>query len=1566
MIEEIRSLAGGMDKDASFINQPDNTYREALNFVQLSKDGDIFAISNERGTIEINTELPSGFKVMGYHVIDNDIVVALVNGEYSQIGKITITGEYQRMCPSINEDNEEANTNSELGLSEDRPVNMEARKRLGGSLLVYFCDGTNGRPMGFVDEDDIPSIGNIFDATKIIPNQKAPIIDLREVRDTGGQLYPGAYFFCTRYLTEDLTTTSFSEVSPMVPVPKGTGSRDEIDGDYFSYGSTGKSIVLDLSNLDTSFAYIQLISIRYEGDSDTLTIEAMPEIGIDSSTASVVFSGNEDDTVPLTQEELAQLTVSYSAAKCVSQKDNILLWSNLADNSQRFDEELQKFFNNVEVRYEIEEVVYRGSSAEDVDTSFFLEGSPYIDETDDTIIYLTFSNELNFINTLSTSNFTVNSGGSGATIDLTCTNSVAEGTTVTVVGNGTQVYQATSGSPMGLEFDISSNDSETIAYNLARAILNYGSEIGISASSSGSVATINVTQAGVFGNFFTATSSDAVNITGGGSFSGGIDNVSSSPTTVEEGDDIYTVKLTMASSVDSYSTMDYTAYNKKAQSISGSAVTLSEVKDISNTTSSVQGSFTDYKDPLLTFYSKTYKRGETYSLGALVTFNDSSKSFNYHIPGNNKTTPANGDLTARRIEASNGILGTYINGVTRYPINQSYPGTTVQTPEDRGDQNTCYDATVGDQVQVVDRHVRHHYMPKLEQEPHFRTEDLLDGSSVTYIRLIKLKFIYNEVMSDALKEAIQSITFTRELRDTRENKTCYAQGLVSRYYCAATDWNDRGGDARKFRWRKIPFFNSVDMGPGDITFRTTTNDGAEGESYDTSSRYKPSNQRLAFFSPDTNLYDLNYTNVVGGKITPVLRLRGKAQDYTISMEYNGGRQMDNYHLQWMYCNWNYNDNNIRQNGSALINSAFIVGKGETKAFEDSVRDVDNGFSSRHLSLRVDDGLDFGVTNVVNLVFGDVFSGFHYKPNGNDNEMTTALMDLITDNADQYGSPSGSDYIPIHTTYTIPTRTKEEVTEVYGGDIYISKFAYRNCDITRYLGQRPSTVDGMFYSDNVAVQHHGTDGDDAKGMNVKELNYFFVESIVNCNYRHRAKTGEEDGNEDFEVPYFPQARLDANEDGNWRSPGGALAPISRDGDTKGYNLQYSYENTVLKYSNKLSSQTVLGNFPNRTIHSEQAREDELSDSYRVYKQNSYYDLPQTKGEIWNTFVYNNTLYLHTTKSLWRAYMNDVTQQATSVGDVVLGTGSIFSIPAREMMVTTGGYAGTVSQWAGCLTPYGYMFPDVLQGKIFLLQGDQLREVSQRGMRQEFFSNMDNLVNDYDYLDNPFTAQGMTSGFDFEIGRVLFTKTTIEDSFTYSYSPMNDAWVSSHSYIPDLYISRNKQFYSVINEGTAKLHQHNVGDYCTFYGTKYDANLNVVFNKEPGIDKTWDNMKLHTVSRDSNGVVDQLDCFNAIRVNSDTRNTGLYDMVVTNQYGSKAVSNGEVKVRRVNNKFNLTIPSDSVIDDSQDIFDFSNLDNTQTFKPRIKGDYISSWFYYDNSNNYQFIVNFISSTFRPNRA
>jgi hypothetical protein len=102
---------------------------------------------------------------------------------------------------------------------------------------------------------------------------------------------------------------------------------------------------------------------------------------------------------------------------------------------------------------------------------------------------------------------------------------------------------------------------------------------------------------------------------------------------------------------------------------------------------------------------------------------------------------------------------------------------------------------------------------------------------------------------------------------------------------------------------------------------------------------------------------------------------------------------------------------------------------------------------------------------------------------------------------------------------------------------------------------------------------------------------------------------------------------------------------------------------------------------------------------------------------------------------------------------------------------------------------------------------------------------------------------------------------------------------------------------------------------------------------------------------------------LQVFTDRQNTGNYVLKHGNLFDS-SVSAGETLIKYRNNEYRVAIPRDSVIDNSQDIFDSTNLENTSQTRERIKNDYAHIRLTYNNDSKFKFVLKLLKTIISQN--
>jgi hypothetical protein len=1001
-----------------------------------------------------------------------------------------------------------------------------------------------------------------------------------------------------------------------------------------------------------------------------------------------------------------------------------------------------------------------------------------------------------------------------------------------------------------------------------------------------------------------------------------------------------------------------------------------------------------YKTGNNTAFEVGYKRGEVYSFGFGVIYKNGSRSLVYHIPapaatGTPGTIVVNANTTSKQ-------LGTYLSTLN-YPSGQGYP--------------------VGN--------IRYHVMPKFDDEVPYTITDINNG----VVRILGVEPIFPSGSIpewNSIKNEIQGIFIVRRSRNTAENISIFSQG-ISNYMMDLFTINNDGNEneesvasngSKDFRLypfsskylTKTPFLGGINLkgyvpnkdGSWDGT--TSGNDGLQPINQPNAYTYiaGDTNQEALNTLPVESIVENSYgmdDNTAIGQLykrlmvfySPESELLPKIEANTFTKIKRVGQFTftDKGDVRWQHSEYQNEsgggDGESELQKPPLYWNYFYASSVSTSSYSNNTINITKNFYIPRNSVIPS---NYGTLNIVNskqeefLLLetenNDIFTNNEYtykqyKVQNVDsgggvsaNDATTTIdqvkniYELISENTSQYGSVSGQEYILckyiVYDQSTTPNLDTYDGTDIFGGDIYITRAAFTN--------KVPIKSKAFFFqSGNNHFQYSVNNQSDSYGkeyLDFRSVIEFYVESTKNTDLRHSLPSGN---------GYYRYSTL-----------GNTLItnPEFID-DTKSYNNQYDFENRLqLFFSKSDISNSGNSHYKTRNIWSDQTILGELRDRYRDIRPNNYYDIPFNTGEIWDTFVFNNILYLHTPKTLWRTFFNAIEQSASTAGQVTLGTGGVFpvNLPPQQVINQQGGYSGTISQWGGCNTPFGYIFPDALQGKVFLLSGEGLSEISMNGLTRFFNDNLSVLDTNYtNYKDNPrkHNDRGLLSAYDFELKRWILTKNheNTENKFTISYDLIGKQWCSYHTYQPNILILRDNKLFGLMNienTGEIKLYKHNVGNYGMFYGSSIkNSILTIVVNESFNIEKVFDNLILSLDSSFANKIQAYRGNGDTLEVYNDRQHSGVVNLLWNNTYGLIPNRN-EARVQMLRNNYNIKIPLNSLISDNNAIFDSnsnlitSNIDQNKLFRDRIKGNYCIIQFNFNNSDNYKLTLNQINSIFR----
>ena len=317
-------------------------------------------------------------------------------------------------------------------------------------------------------------------------------------------------------------------------------------------------------------------------------------------------------------------------------------------------------------------------------------------------------------------------------------------------------------------------------------------------------------------------------------------------------------------------------------------------------------------------------------------------------------------------------------------------------------------------------------------------------------------------------------------------------------------------------------------------------------------------------------------------------------------------------------------------------------------------------------------------------------------------------------------------------------------------------------------------------------------------------------------------------------------------------------------SKLYNQYFSAGSIQSRYYDPEVAKFCYTYYPDRIIYSLPQQDEAIKDSWFIYLVNNYKEF---KGQISGVKSINKSGIFITFKNESPLMYQGVDTLETDLNTkITIGDGGLFSQPQQSVSNADKSYEYGSSQnrLSVISTPAGIYYMSQNQGRVFSY-GQGLQEISQSGLKWWFILYMPYQLTldfpEYPWTDNPVAGIGCQSTYDSSNAILYFAKkdyrlkkqfkgrVTYEPldrkgygdvfildgstnsryrlgdpflfddaSWTVSYDPKQQYWVSFHDWHPDLLIPTKDIFLSTKGDSLWK-HNYICDGFCNFYGQQY---------------------------------------------------------------------------------------------------------------------------------------------------
>lgn len=1013
--------------------------------------------------------------------------------------------------------------------------------------------------------------------------------------------------------------------------------------------------------------------------------------------------------------------------------------------------------------------------------------------------------------------------------------------------------------------------------------------------------------------------------------------------------------------------------------------------------------------------NKSFSRDEVYALGVYFELEGGTVTDVYHIPGRLPNPGISGiaestsntdrvdfdtaivthnGLTAPRWRVYNTAIRTNTTSDVHegvlgyYRTNEVYPeGYGFPTDGELDTQGNAY--------------IRHHKIPSDKLEPIIRSNYVFGGATGTFInerRYIGLTF--NLDLPEELQDVITKVHYTYSPKNDT-NKNVLSKGInyaINELDSKASDHLNRYADESyitdeyEFHSAESSFkFKQSNISAKRVKVTALLNGPVR---YITKTGVPTAPGSTSF-----NQYPV-YTNSEGANLA-----RLDPYNFPQPESYNYKQIVRHDHVN--YCRrfeivqsefgvYTLDDIRFVDSNSILSsggNNISFTGNQNSVYFR--LRDFNNSyFNINWGAYPFLDNEDFSSTLMVNYpLIGTNGSVFWDRaaplPNNIAFNDTVAFTTLLSDNPN-----IDSDLINL--TYVLPYSKNEVLT----GDSYIEVMHGKRGYSDVFIDQ-DNAIGNQANQEYVIteIEFGYEPKPDGRSDSSQYDDYFAFFTETQLNIRMRTTQGTEESEGDYYPNFTINASLFANA---FEKRAGVQDTFFIDEGYNRYNIEEKFSNPI-KIEDQYIEQRRL---ETRIAYSEVQNKESRTDNYRRTLANNYRDLPTTRGGIYQMFTKQERLYAITRDSIFMINTSNQTLKTDSGDAISIGTGDFFAIEPTELVAIEGGFGGTSSKLSLNESPYGYLFVDKYKGYVILFN-DNLLDINTIGLYENFELELEKSIPElFEELDSPQLGFGIATGYDPELRRLLITKkdykplqsflnrykgvydseasyspndffvldgilTNIDNSlvnfddnslfenksFTVSFDPISQKWISYHNYFPSRYIPNSnvvRPFIENINE----------------FGDNYSDRqvLEVMFNDDPAITKVFDSLEIDARSHDVNDNTTN-DFFTELLAYNEKQSTGLIDLNSSNLTKKETYWNiNSLRDDSIDYSTKKLFTTDwDIIKDQYYIDKVINPDAMQLNKlwykrGRLRDKYLIVRFFRNNFDNKKILVNFVNTTVR----